>query len=281
MSKKNPTPSKRRVRALIKHYKASIDSLDWASEPVQSSVLAGVTNALLNARPGVGLVIPPVAEVWHNGEQWASELCHVPSALQGKDLVDYLGDLGSEHQADWVSFNYVSGDGARDLIVTFVLFPALLWKVTSFLDGATYVRVDVECREPEEGSPPLGESPPTFAPHAKIHCAWVARGSEREVLLAVWQAPGEALLSVGSVREAADGSRQWIFQTVAEETVASAVENGNTLMTALIEHEKLGERGAYRCIKDASVQDLRRWVATLEAEGFTTTRAFDDWHGLE
>ncbi len=95
-------------------------------------------------------MIPPIAAIWHKGKDWPSELCHVPSDLQGMDFIDHLGELGREHNANWVSFSYIGGktaDDPRDIIVTFVLYPGVLWKVQGLLEGTEYTRLSIERTE--------------------------------------------------------------------------------------------------------------------------------------
>jgi hypothetical protein len=145
--KRKKLPSVRRAIAFANHYRASIEALDWPSDEVRISVLNGVVNAAVNNKPDVGLVIPPIAEIRHKGKDSPSELCHVPSDLQGMELIDHLGELGREHDADWVSFSYIGGETAddpRDIIVTFALHPGVLWKVLGLLEGAEYTRLSIE-----------------------------------------------------------------------------------------------------------------------------------------
>jgi hypothetical protein len=147
MSKGKKPPSVRRAIAFANQYRASIEALDWPSAEVRISVLNGVVNAAANNKPDVGLVIAPIAAIWHQGKDSPSEVCHVPSDLQAMNLIDHLGDLGREHGADWVSFSYIGGSAAddpRDIIVTFVIYPGVLWKVLGILEGAEYTRLSIE-----------------------------------------------------------------------------------------------------------------------------------------
>jgi hypothetical protein len=282
--KRQKPPSVRRSIAIANQYKASIEAMEWPSDEVCYAVFNGVLNAAWNKGPDRGLVIPPIAVVWHKGKDSPYELCHVPSNLQGMDLIHHLGELGREHNANRVSFSYIGGETAddpRDIVVTFVVYPDVLWKVQGLLEGTGYTRLSMERHDSVNAVPvskrlptPASKAPMTFTPDATIYGAWIAGGSYRDVLLAVWQNGGEELQAMGRVREDRDGSKQCIQMEVTPENLEQVVEKCDVATNELVSSGALGESAFSRCIKNTTTEGLLRWKQSLAAEGIINLRTF-------
>lgn len=282
--KRQKPPSVRRAIGIANQCRDSIEALEWPTDEVCYSVFNGVVNAVVNKKPDRGLVIPPIAAVWHKGKDSPHELCHVPSDLKGMELIDHLGELGGEHNANWVSFSYIGGETAddpRDIIVTFVVYPDVLWKVQGLLEGTGYTRLSMERHDSVNAVPvsrrlptPGSKAPMTFKPDATIYGAWIAGGSNRDVLIAVWQNGGEELQAMGRVREDRDGSKEWFHMEVTPDNLEQVVANCDTATEGLVSSGALGESALSRCIKNTTTEGLLLWKQSLAAEGIINLRTF-------
>lgn len=140
-NKRKRPPSQRCAASVMEEGEAMVGRCtDWPRREVRVAVLQGLLNALANFRRKTGFGIPPTASIFLPG-QVVPELLHVPSDLEGGDLVYFLGRQTEEHSGSWSHYSYVT---EKEQIATVAVFPTGFWAILGDMKDGKYQRLKME-----------------------------------------------------------------------------------------------------------------------------------------